>query len=336
MSQTHRTDELVHWLAEIGYQNIEDIQPMTGDAGFRQYFRFAYNNQTYIAVDSPAKYCNNQAFSDLANTLSKYQINVPKIIAFNEEKGFFCIEDFGDTLLADVLSNENVAENMADWYQQALAILPQLSSITDSDNLPKFDPIFIQTELNIFTQWLCEEYLCIEMSEQDSQQLQSCFSVLIDNALAQPQVFMHRDFHSRNLMVLNDNRLGVIDFQDAVIGPVTYDAVSLLRDCYVRWPSAEVDKLFRHFIDVIAARLSISESGETWQRWFDLTGLQRHIKASGIFARLKLRDNKPGYIKDIPLTLSYIVDIANKYDELRYLSTFVTEKILPALNAKNS
>ena len=179
------------------------------------------------------------------------------------------------------------------------------------------------------------------MNNNDKKQLAQCFSVLIENALCQPQVTMHRDFHSRNLMLVTDKstnqtKIGVIDFQDAVYGPITYDIVSLLRDCYFRWPDSLIAPLFNEFcLKMSAINTEFAKQPEQWQRWFDLMGLQRHVKASGIFARLFLRDDKAGYLKDIPLTLSYLVDISAKYNELTFLSEFVSQRVLPALTAKN-
>ena len=308
---------------------------MNGDAGFRRYFRFSANNTNYIAVDSPIKYCNNTAFIAVGNALKASQITVPEIVFVDPEQGFFCLQDFGDNLLADSLSSSS----MEKLYQRAIDLLPVIANATLSDDvnyqLPTYDREFISTELNIFIKWLIEEYLNLSLSKDDIEALNQCFEVLIENALEQPQVTMHRDYHSRNLMLLPTEEIGVIDFQDAVVGPVTYDIVSLLRDCYVRWPDEQVVLLFNYFIESITPHIKgCNVSGTTWQRWFDLMGIQRHIKASGIFARLLLRDNKSQYIDDIPLTLSYIQDISLCYSELNFLSKFINEKVIPAVDEK--
>ncbi len=204
-------------------------------------------------------------------------------------------------------------------------------------------------ELNIFTEWLIAEHLALILTDDEKVQLAACFEHLIDSALEQPQVVMHRDYHSRNIMLLQSNegnkrnkevKLGIIDFQDAVIGPITYDIVSLLRDCYVRWPDALIEPLYKEFCRKITDKTSgvIKKSdtadNEKWQKWFDFMGLQRHIKASGIFARLHHRDEKNSYLKDIPLTLSYIQDISALYPELAFLNTLIKNKIIPALLAR--
>lgn len=322
-----RQSQLIAWLCQVLSAEKIVLLAMSGDAGFRRYFRFSYKNQTYIAVDSPTQWCNNAAFSRMQGLLAQANIQVPKIIAQDSEQGFFCLSDLGDTLLSDIVT----AENMTELYQQAIAVLPKISSLP-CEGLPIFDEKFIQIELNIFTEWLLNKHLSIVLSDQEQQQLEQCFAQLTTNALAQPQVTMHRDFHSRNIMQTADKQLAIIDFQDAVCGPITYDIVSLLRDCYLKWPNGNVSELLDYFIKQQTAQHNLSGITPTqWQTWFDLMGLQRHIKASGIFARLYHRDNKTSYLKDIPLTLSYIVDISQQYASLSFLAKLVTEKVLPKL-----
>ncbi|WP_258872708.1 aminoglycoside phosphotransferase family protein [Thalassotalea euphylliae] len=344
-SSAPRIDELVQWLEQSGFLSPK-LVAMTGDAGFRRYYRFTHGASAYIAVDAPPRYCNNAAFFAIANQLAEQGIKTPAIYAHDLDTGFFCLEDFGAALLADVLTDNS----MAAWYRQAIAILPTIAQTPVTAEMKTFDQAFVETELAIFTEWLLANYLGLTLTEQEKQILETSFTILADNILAQPQVFMHRDFHSRNLMVLSDTltsesvpsdkqtsekTFGVIDFQDAVLGPITYDVVSLLRDCYVKWPTEQITPLLTYFVEQMTATGNYSEiSFETWQRWFDLTGLQRHIKASGIFARLLLRDGKAGYIKDIPLTLSYIVDIASTYPELGALANLVRDKVIPALTEK--
>ncbi|MGB1198535.1 MAG: aminoglycoside phosphotransferase family protein [Thalassotalea sp.] len=322
-----RQSHLISWLNRIFSTENIMLSAMNGDAGFRRYFRFNYNNQSYVAVDAPKHWCNNNAFIDMQRALKSTGIVVPEIIAKDDEHGFFCLSDLGDTLLSDIVTKDN----MANFYQQAINLLPTISSLPN-DNLPKFTESFIQIELNIFVEWLLDKHLSIELSTGEQQQLNQCFSLLVANALAQPQVTMHRDFHSRNIMQISNETLAVIDFQDAVEGPITYDIVSLLRDCYLKWPHTNVLELLDHFIQLQTTHHNLTGiSAKQWRTWFDLMGLQRHIKASGIFARLYHRDNKANYLHDIPLTLSYIVDISRQYDDLSFLGELVTEKVLPKL-----
>ncbi|WP_286233611.1 aminoglycoside phosphotransferase family protein [Thalassotalea sediminis] len=319
-----RLAPLTAWLIEKYEDKGIVLQPLSGDAGFRKYFRFHSKGQHYIAVDAPNRYCNNQAYEMLEKRFAVANIPSLTILHVDQDRGFFSLKDLGDTLLADILTSETVIER----YQEAIDLLPEIAMLS-RENLPEYDRDFVQRELNIFIEWLVEHHLALTVSDQEREALQCCFNILIENILAQPQVFMHRDFHSRNLMWYQD-KLAVIDFQDAVVGPVTYDIVSLLRDCYVKWPVPVVNEAFRYFVEefgeqLIGEKLPMSQ----WQRWFDLTGIQRHIKAAGIFARLKHRDNKLGYMKDIPLTLTYIVEICQHYPELTPLKLFVAEKVLP-------
>jgi len=324
----NRQQAFKNWLADILGDNTVELTAMTGDAGFRRYYRIKRENKTLIAVDAPNDKSNNQAFIALQQSFAAQGLLVPDIIAVNREHGFFCLSDLGNTMLADVLT----AESMQEDYQKAIALLPILSKTpVDDYHLPTFDRAFIQTELDIFTQWLIGEFLAIK-AQIDVNKLQQCFDVLIDNALAQPQVVMHRDFHSRNIMVLTHGEYAMIDFQDAVIGPITYDPVSLLRDCYVKWPQSSVKSLFEWCIEqIIAADSSLKEIDiKQWQRWFDLTGLQRHVKVAGIFPRLSLRDNKNGYLHDTTLVLNYIIEVSAQYPELSYLHEVTAQIIQPA------
>ncbi|MGL5360702.1 MAG: aminoglycoside phosphotransferase family protein, partial [Shewanella sp.] len=259
----------------------------------------------------------------------------PKVIAFDTEQGFMLQTDLGDTQLLSRLDSQNVSDS----YQEALALLPQIAKVVASTDpvtglsqaLPQYDAAFVRRELQIFIEWLIGTHLQLNLSAEEHALIAQSFDILVENALAQPQVGMHRDFHSRNLMV-NDGALWVIDFQDAVLGPVTYDAVSLLRDCYVRWPQAIVANLMQqHYQQALAHGFIPAETKfSQYQRWFDLMGLQRHIKAAGIFARLYYRDHKPAYMADIPLTLGYIIDIAAAYPELAPFAAWVQAKVLPA------
>lgn len=314
-----------------------DVTPMliSGDASFRRYFRVMTAQGCFIAADSPVQLVPITPFIALSHAFAAAGLKVPKVIAADTEQGFMLLTDLGDTQLLSVLNVDNVSE----YYQQALALLPQIANVVASTDptsgeihaLAQYDEAFVRRELQIFIEWLIGEHLQLNLTVDEQALLDQSFDILVENALAQPQVGMHRDFHSRNLM-LNHGDLWVIDFQDAVLGPVTYDAVSLLRDCYIRWPQAIVaDLMQQHYQQALShgfvpAQTEFSE----YQRWFDLMGLQRHIKAAGIFARLHYRDHKPAYMADIPLTLSYIIDIAAAYPELAPFASWVQTRVLPA------
>ena len=196
--------------------------------------------------------------------------------------------------------------------------------------LPPYDEELLRFELSLFHDWLCEKHLGIEFDTDGESKWQSLCDLLVRNALEQPQVFVHRDYHSRNLMVTDDSP-GILDFQDAVEGPVTYDLVSLLKDCYIKWPAERISEWAAGFADD-ARRLELhSLSSEQFIHDFDLMGVQRHLKAAGIFARLNHRDGKPDYMLDIPRTLSYIVDLGPRYDELEWLVELIESQVLPGL-----
>ncbi|MCL1070371.1 aminoglycoside phosphotransferase family protein [Shewanella xiamenensis] len=318
-----------------------DVTPIliSGDASFRRYFRVVARDASYIVADSPPALVPIAPFIALASSYAAAGLTVPKVITTDAEQGFMLLSDLGDTQLLSVLTDDNVA----DYYRRALALLPQVASVVESFDpvtgntqpLPLYDEAFVRRELEIFTEWLLERHLQLELSHEERLLLEKSFGLLVENALAQPKVGMHRDFHSRNLM-LKEGELCVIDFQDAVLGPVTYDAVSLLRDCYIRWPQTMVLELMQqHYQQVLElGQIPAQTSFTQYQTWFDLMGLQRHIKAAGIFARLHYRDNKPAYMADIPLTLSYIVDIASVYPELAPFSAWVQSRVVPAFAAK--
>ena len=328
-----RTTALTRWLEEhFSSKNIALI-PLSGDAGFRRYFRFQHQDQSYIAVDAPADFSNNAAFVEVQKILQNLNVKVPSIETADLEHGFLCISDFGEQLLSEQLSRNT----MHNYYASAIVELNKMLKCPVSvvEGLPYYDEQFVKTELAIFSEWLLEKHLAIYLTETEKQQLTSNFEVLVAAITEQPKVFMHRDYHSRNIMLLPDNELGIIDFQDAVQGPITYDLVSLLRDCYVRWPNELITPLVESYRRQVQKDfLAENITKEQWQYWFDLTGLQRHIKASGIFARLHHRDNKSGYLADIPLTLTYITDVSAQYASLNFLNELVTERVIPAMNKR--
>lgn len=331
--KTERETSLQAWLCEQFLQSSIVLEPLSGDAGFRCYYRFALKGKNYIAVDAPKDKSNNEAFIRIQQMLSAMNVVVPRIEYADLQQGFLCLSDLGSCLLSDV-----VASDPRHYYQKAIQLLPAISCANQKSKaeLPPYDENLLRLEVSLFEDWLLIKHLNIRLSDAERQSLHQAFDCLIENALGQPQVFVHRDYHSRNIMKCDNDELAVIDFQDAVIGPITYDIVSLLRDCYVRWPDEDVDALLTHYCDMMKEHSAFSLdhiSKETWQRWFDLMGVQRHLKASGIFARLHYRDGKSHYLTDIPLTLSYLVDICAQYPQLKVIEDLVNGKVLPALSA---
>ncbi|QIR13750.1 aminoglycoside phosphotransferase family protein [Shewanella aestuarii] len=340
MSQSDlRFSKLSTWLAQFFNQPVT-LDLLCGDASFRRYFRLTHNGKRYIVADSPIELVPIAPFIAVADAYQKAGVLVPEVIHFCAENGFILQTDVGDKQLLSQLTPSNVTA----YYQQALMQLIPLSQVVETTDrqvtppltksLPIFDAEFVMRELTIFTEWLIGALLHYQISSAEQAMLNRSFKLLIDNVEQQPKVGMHRDFHSRNLMINHDQdceRLAIIDFQDAVVGPISYDAVSLLRDCYVRWPDELVQPLIRYHFELLKQHqlLNNNIAFSTYQQWFDLMGLQRHIKAAGIFARLKLRDGKTGYMKDIPLTLEYIIDIAAMYPQLTELSQWVKNIVFP-------
>nr|WP_276521496.1 phosphotransferase [Shewanella sairae] len=321
--------QLNAWLNQ--YFNVKVApQLISGDASFRRYFRIVVDNLSYIVVDSPPNLIDIRPFIQLADSYSRQGIAVPKVIASDVEQGIMLLSDLGDVQLLSVLNEQTLQQ----YYAEALLLLNDIAKVTETaqGRLPHYDAAFVERELAIFIEWLAVHHLGLAIDEV-TLATQDAFNLLTDNALEQPQAGMHRDYHSRNLMLQAD-KLNVIDFQDAVIGPVTYDAVSLLRDCYIRWPDIAVDKLMaQHYQQCIDSHLIAADTSiEQYRRWFDLMGIQRHVKAAGIFSRLNYRDNKPAYMADIPLTLEYIRDIAARYEELKVFSAWIDTVIIPAFN----
>lgn len=340
MLQESRYLQLKRWLSAVLSSEKEclthDLSSMTGDAGFRRYYRFQYNGQSLIAVDAPPLLSNNEAFVAIQKAFSSHDLFVPQIVACDLDQGFFCITDFGNKLLADEVEGLTESGAVKAYYEKAIQLIPTIAStniaVTDNYSLPIYDKEFIHRELTIFSEWLLEKHLNINLSPAEVKQLDLCFDFLIDSAAAQPQVTVHRDYHSRNIMVIENKKLGIIDFQDAVIGPVTYDIVSLLRDCYIKYSDEMITPLFKYFCQLAEEKYNLSDiTPQQWRQWFDLMGLQRHLKASGIFCRLYYRDNKSGYLNDIPLTLSYIEEISELYPQLSFLNQLMTEKVQPAM-----
>lgn len=303
--------------------------PLNGDAGFRKYFRVKPAACDLIAAYSPPRTENNAAFVAIDNFLFEHGVRVPKIVAYDKARGFFLMEDLGETLLLDHLSDESANAHYAEAFVELLKIqqCPAAEHI-----FPHYDREKLLQEMQLFPQWFVQSLLGCSLSRDDESMLAECFEHLLQNAQAQPQVVVHRDFHSRNLVHTDGTSPGVIDFQDAVIGPVTYDVVSLLRDCYIAWPDEQVDNWLRAYGAMAADTGIIPEVSEAqWQRWFDMMGLQRHIKVLGIFARLSLRDGKRGYLNDLPLVIDYVRRVCAHYAEMAPFIRWFDCTLLPLI-----
>lgn len=309
---------LTHWARQQLADPTLQLILISGDASFRRYYR----GGGLIWVDAPPQTEKNAAFIQVAGALAEAGIPAPRVRQADLQQGFLAVSDLGDRQLLAELNDQTVAA----WYGKAIALLPRIAQLPLAAQLSAFDADFMAVENSIFPQWLLERHLGLSLTRAERQLLAECFTCLTDNNRAQPQVAMHRDYHSRNLMVVEDEALALLDFQDMVRGPLTYDLVSLLRDCYIRWPDAVIrDGQAQAYELYQAAGLLAGYSKDEFAYAFDLTGLQRHLKAAGIFARLNHRDGKPGYLPDIPRTLDYVLQVAQRHAPLQDLAHWLAD-----------
>jgi aminoglycoside/choline kinase family phosphotransferase len=284
-------------------------------------------------MDAPPENEDCGPFVQVAGFLEAMQLNAPRVIETNLDEGFLLLSDLGSRpYLAELQDSPASAPRL---YADAIAALVQMQQRGASyqDQLPPYDEKLLRFELSLFHDWLCGKHLGIEFCEDDERRWQDTCDLLVANAFAQPRVFVHRDYHSRNLMVTEEGNPGILDFQDAVEGPLTYDLVSLLKDCYVKWPEEQVWQWARDFYASLDSPMRERVGEHQFRRFFELMGVQRHIKAAGIFARLNHRDGKAVYLGDIPRTLSYIVDVGPRYPELAFLVELIEARVLPAVSA---
>jgi N-acetylmuramate 1-kinase len=330
-----RRHGLEMWLTHELRHPHDSLLPVSGDASFRRYFRLSAGPRSWIAMDAPPEHERCDHFVAVAQAMGALGLNVPRVLAADLAQGYLLLSDLGGEHYLDTLT----AQNADSLYGAALDALERLQSGGEAfaDSLPDYDLPLLQREMTLFPDWLLYRHLQIPPRPELAALLENLFDVLAAAALEQPRVAVHRDYHSRNLMVLGEDTPGVLDFQDAVRGPITYDLVSLLKDCYIAWPRAQVERWALDYLHRPAIRaLAGPVSEEGWLRWFDLMGLQRHLKASGIFARLWLRDGKRGYLKDIPRTVGYMVEVSGRYEELAALHGLLVEEVVPALQSKTA
>ncbi|MBK1723342.1 aminoglycoside phosphotransferase [Thiocystis violacea] len=309
------------------------MAPASSDASFRRYWRVTHAGRTTIAMDAPPQHEDCGRYADLSRRFRAIGINTPEILAEDRAQGFLLISDLGNGVYLSHL-REDTADRL---YGDALGALLTIQARGPLDGLPVYDAPFLLRELGLFREWFLERHLGLDLSEADRTMLDGVDALLVESALEQPQVCVHRDYHSRNLMLTEVGNPGVLDFQDAVVGPVTYDLVSLLRDCYISWPAEQVTDWALGY-QRLARQSGViqEESPATFLRWFDLIGLQRHLKVCGIFARLNIRDGKPHYLDDLPRTLGYMLEVADRYPELAGLSALLRLRVLPRMTAADA
>ena len=323
-----RYNSLQNWLTEILGTSAFNLKPASGDASFRTYHRLFLKNKTFIVMDAPPKQENCKVFIKITKKLRACGVNVPIIHNVNIEQGFLLLSDLGNDLYLNKLNKSSIYE----LYSDALSTLVAIQVLVNVGGVDEYDKSLLISEMNLFREWLIEKHLNIKLSDSQVKILTTLFDLLVNNALQQPKVFVHRDFHSRNLMVTKENNPGVIDYQDAVYGPISYDLVSILKDCYIKWPKEEIDKWVDFYLNKLyEEKAQYRINRDEFVRWFDLMGVQRHLKASGIFARLSHRDGKHNFLEDIPRTLSYILDLKETYEELQPICIILEELVLPRL-----
>ena len=326
-----RLAQLTNWLNFVLEQQPMDISVASADASFRRYFRVESKGKTWIAMDAPPDKEDCKPFIDVATAFHYKKMNVPEICAQDLEQGFLLLTDFGDVNYLDKLTNETADQLYGDAMQALLNL--QVNPKPDNFTLPPYDKVLLDREIQLFPEWFLGKHLNISLDENETAGLSKIYDLLIENSLVQEQVWVHRDYHSRNLMLVENNNPGVIDFQDAVDGAITYDLVSLLRDCYIDWPIAKIEAWVDGYLKKLQKRkLCESVSSETFLKWFDLMGVQRHLKVLGIFCRLNYRDGKSGYLDDLPRTLNYVKQVSAKYKELEMLNNVITSHIMPKMN----
>ena len=318
---------------------VLDAQPyfltaLAGDASFRKYYRLSYENKSRIVMDAPPDKETLDSFIQIAALLNDNKIRAPIVHAHNSQAGFAILDDFGDNLLLHKLSSLSQDssptvnyQHILDLYSLAITKLVQMQ-LCNSVALPMFDKNFTLQEMLLFKEWFVNAYLGLSLSIEEESLISKALEYISEEVDKQPKVFIHRDYHSRNIMLIeNDKDLGIIDFQDAMQGPLTYDLVSLLKDCYIKWPRSLVLSCVSQFYEL--SSLAQQQPLEVFIKAFDLCGLQRHLKVLGIFCRLYLRDNKAGYLKDLPLTLFYVLTCLENYPELADFSRFIKKRCIP-------
>ena len=309
---SNRYEKLESWLSQNNY-DVSSLRVLSGDASFRKYYRVDKDAISYVVMDCPPDKENLDAFIKISDKLQKAKINVPELFECNENDGFLVISDLGDNLYSKKLDKETVYC----LYTDALETIVKMQMNTDLSGLDIFDNLYDE-ENKLFTDWFLQHHQKINLDDSLKSDLNNEFDKINSIIKDIPKTFVHRDFHSRNLLVTDTNNPGVIDYQDAVLGPVTYDLVSLLKDCYITWDDGLIEDMLESFFTRIKSN-SINSISD-FRYWFDITGLQRHIKAIGIFSRLNYRDNKDGYLKDIPRTYAYVDKVLNKYKDLSNLN----------------
>ncbi|MGC1523115.1 MAG: phosphotransferase [Steroidobacteraceae bacterium] len=325
-----RLADLTRWVFEdLGFTGSR-IEPASVDASFRRYFRVTRGEDTYIAMDAPPEKEDSGPFVTVARILLEMGLNVPVILARDSKRGLLLLSDLGSRQYLDELKADGAADRLYADALEALATMQTADRIGRARDLPPYSHGLLMREMELMPEWFLLRHLGLKISDAERGMLDRLFEALSRSALAQPAAFVHRDYHSRNLLVTPDNNPGILDFQDAVWGPVTYDLVSLIKDCYIVWPASRVRAWALQYRERLLAKgFPLGLTAAEFIHGFDLVGLQRHIKVLGIFARLYYRDGKSQYLHDLPRVLNYTREAAAQYAETAEFSEFIARRIEP-------
>jgi len=338
MSDSDARLALIHdWLSRELHLAVARIEPASSDASFRRYFRVFSGALSYIVMDAPPDREDVRPYLKVAALLEELGAHVPHVHEADRERGLLLLEDLGTTLYLERLEAGGDSERLYADALDALALI-QVRGSGACAQLARYDRRELAREMALMPEWFLGRHLALVLTTAEQELLAQSCEFLMSEALAQPLVFVHRDYHSRNLLVRAEHNPGIVDFQDALAGPVGYDLVSLLKDCYIAWPRERVVGWVRSFRGRLAAQGGAAGADDAeFLRWFDLVGVQRHIKVLGIFCRLWYRDGKPGYLHDLPRTLDYVRDTCARYAPLAALGRFLEERVvaqLPQANAR--
>ena len=299
------------------------IEPASADASFRSYWRVWRGADARVLMDAPPRHEDVRPWLEVAARLQRAGVAAPEVLAHDADGGFVLMGDLGNRTLLPALDAGSVQAH----YTHALELLLRMQVGTDTGGLPEYDEGRLVAELELMPQWFLQRHLGFTPECDQWDVIELAFRRLVNAALEQPRVFVHRDFHSRNLMLLADGTLATIDFQDAVRGPVTYDLVSLLRDCYVAWPRGQVEQWVESYRQQLSAAGIDCGDRARFLRWFDLMGVQRHLKVLGIFCRLWYRDGKPGYLADLPRVFAYVREVGSRHVETAALVRLLEDAV---------
>ncbi|MBR0344909.1 MAG: phosphotransferase [Rudaea sp.] len=328
-----RHTELQRFVAAQFPHTRFSLAPASADASFRSYWRVDADDKTWVVMDAPPDKENIAPWLDIGARLHAAALHTPEVHAVDPAAGFILMEDLGTRTYLPELNTVTVDALYADAFDALLTMQTRVSA----QGLSAFDDAFVTMDLELMAPWFLMRHLGYALTGEERGVIDAAIALLTRNVRAQPQSFMHRDFHSRNLMIVGNGEPGaadtalanpgIIDFQGALLGPITYDLASLLRDCYIAWPGERVDAwVERHRLRLIDAG-AVDAGAEQFRRWFDLTGLQRHIKVLGLFCRLNYRDGKAAYLSDLPLVLDYVLGVSRRYPELEAFAALIERAV---------